>query len=338
VALVALGAAQLAAAADEARLFAFERRCMGTGFEIRVWAEDEARVEAEVGAAVERAWALAEDLNAVFSDYLRGSEVNELVKHAGEGPRAVSDEMLELLREAERIHQLSDGAFDIALRPLQRLWDLSRRDARLPSEERLAEARRRSGQEHLVIGADGSVELKRSGMRLDFGGIAKGRAADRMLALLREAGFPRALVAAGGDLAIGEAPPGEDGWRVGLTSLASPRAPDRFLRLANVGVSTSGDAHQFARIDGVRYSHILDPATGLGLTRRRSVTVVAPSATRSDALATALSVAGPEAAWVAGLPPELSLRQVEIDGGCVVERLRGAAFAPAKLAKSPPGR
>ena len=138
-----------------------------------------------------------------------------------------------------------------------------------------------------------TVTLLRPNMRLDLGGIAKGYAADAALKILKKRGMPRALVAASGDLAIGDPPPGEDGWKIGVTSIDTHgNESAESLVLRNAGVSTSGDTEQAIEINGVRYSHILDPATGLGLTNRIQVTIVAPNATTSDGLATACCILG----------------------------------------------
>jgi thiamine biosynthesis lipoprotein len=139
----------------------------------------------------------------------------------------------------------------------------------------------------------GYVRVRKENMRLDLGGIAKGFAADEALAVLRRMGITRAMVAASGDMAFGEPPPGEVGWRIGIAPLsAESDAPSEYLRLARCGASTSGDAFQHVEIGGKRYSHIVDPRTGLGLTEQSSVTVVAPDATTADSLATAISVVG----------------------------------------------
>jgi thiamine biosynthesis lipoprotein len=129
-------------------------------------------------------------------------------------------------------------------------------------------------------------------VRLDLGGIAKGYAADRALSELSAAGTPRALVAGGGDLAVGDPPPDTDGWEVALTSLPGTDPP-RPLVLARAGISTSGDTEQWLDAGGTRHSHIIDPRTGLALTERRLVSVIASDATTSDMLATAVSVMGP---------------------------------------------
>jgi thiamine biosynthesis lipoprotein len=133
------------------------------------------------------------------------------------------------------------------------------------------------------------------GMALDLGGIAKGYAADAALAVMRARRLPRSVVIAGGDMAIGEAPPGEAGWELKLRTFGKEEAAADTtitLRLKNAGVSTSGDLYQFVEIGGVRYSHIIDPRKGLGLTERASCSVISNNTTTSDAYATAFCVMG----------------------------------------------
>jgi thiamine biosynthesis lipoprotein len=131
-------------------------------------------------------------------------------------------------------------------------------------------------------------------MRLDLGGIAKGFATDEALAALARNGIDRAMVNASGDMSLGAPPPGSEGWKIGIAPLDADEPPSRFLRLERCGVATSGDLWQFVEINGRRYSHILDPRTGMGLTERSSVTVVAPDGITADSLASAVSVLGPD--------------------------------------------
>jgi thiamine biosynthesis lipoprotein len=166
----------------------------------------------------------------------------------------------------------------------------------MPPKDRLAEALAATGFKHLGLDPKArTAQLTAANMRLDLGGIAKGFAADQALAVLKKNGVAQAMVAASGDMALGDPPLGEKGWRIAVGALdPSAEKPKRYLRLANCGVSTSGDAHQFVVLDGKRYSHIVDPRTGLGLTHRSSVTTIAPDAMTADALATAISVLGPK--------------------------------------------
>jgi thiamine biosynthesis lipoprotein len=138
------------------------------------------------------------------------------------------------------------------------------------------------------------VQLLLMGMLLDLGGIAKGYAAEELLALLRRLGITHALVAAGGDIVVGDAPPGAQGWKIGIAPLENPNAkPSRYLSLKNAGVSTSGDSEQYVVIGGKRYSHIVNPKTGLGVTTHSSVTVIKPGGT-ADGLASPVCILGPE--------------------------------------------
>jgi thiamine biosynthesis lipoprotein len=132
-------------------------------------------------------------------------------------------------------------------------------------------------------------------MRLDLGAIAKGYAVDEALDVLRERGITRALVSGGGDMAASEAPPGAKGWRIALSQLEESNGPAReFVLLRHRALATSGDLFQHVEIDGVRYSHIVDPRTGIGLTGPSLVIVIARDCTTADSLSTALSVLGTE--------------------------------------------
>jgi thiamine biosynthesis lipoprotein len=194
----------------------------------------------------------------------------------------------------------SDGAFDVTVGPVVRLWRRARRRHELPDPDRLAKALELVGCQKLRLDPKArTAQLMKPGMLLDLGGIAKGYAADEALATLKRYGIESALVAGGGDIAVGSAPPGKAGWRIAIASLeppgiANPKSKIQNLLLRDAAVSTSGDAEQHVEIGGVRYSHIVDPKTGMALTGRSSVTIVAPNCTTSDGLATAVSVLGPE--------------------------------------------
>jgi thiamine biosynthesis lipoprotein len=270
---------------------------MGTRFRIVLYAKDAETAK----QASDAAFARVKELNAMLSDYEAESELNKLTAN---GPTAkgikVSPELWSLLYRSQNLAEQTDGAFDVTIGPYSRLWRRARRQTELPSAERMAEAKAVVGYRNLEVlpGRDddprtGYVRVKKDGMRLDLGGIAKGFAADQALGVLRKLGIKRAMVAASGDMAFGEPPPGESGWRIGIAPLsAESDKPSQYLRLAKCGVSTSGDAFQHVEIDGKRYSHIIDPRTGIGLTEQSSVTVVAPDATTADSLATAISVLG----------------------------------------------
>lgn len=249
---------------------------MGTVFRIVVHGDDAAAAQ----QAMDAAFARGGDLDSKLSDYRPDSEINRL----SNSPVKVSDDLWTVLLAAWRIARESNGAFDVTLGPVVRLWREARRTHRLPSEGERSRARAQTGWQRVHLDHTSRTVHVDPGTQLDFGGIAKGHTADQMLAVLRERGFPQSLVAAGGDLALGDAPPGQPGWRIKLDWTNQP------LTLKNSAVSTSGDTEQWVEIGGVRYSHIVDPRTGLGLTQSSPATVIAPTGLLADPLATALSV------------------------------------------------
>jgi FAD:protein FMN transferase len=265
---------------------------MGTMFRIVLYATDEAAGR----HAAERAFARIAQLDERLTDYQPTSELSRLTRDAVGHPVRVTDDLLGVLLPAQDLARRSDGAFDITVGPLTRLWRRARREVELPSAEDLAAAREATGFHLLHLDAAArSAWVDRPGMQLDAGGIAKGYAASKALEVLTALRCPRALVAAGGDIAIGDPPPGRLGWEIALAGLdATQTAPSSPLTLSHAGVSTSGDAEQWVEIAGVRYSHILDPRTGRPLTGHSSVTVIAGDATTSDMLATAVDVLGPD--------------------------------------------
>jgi thiamine biosynthesis lipoprotein len=274
------------------RRFAYEKAEMGLPVRVTLYAPDEDAAR----AAADRAFARVEALNAVFSDYDSDSELSRLSDSAGSGRAvAVGAELWRVLEFAQRVSTLSKGGFDITVGPLVNLWRGARRKRELPNTERLAQARSRVGYQELELDpASRTALLRKPRMRLDAGGIAKGYAMEEALKVLRAMGLPCAMVAGGGDMALGEAPPGEAGWRIEVSALDARGAPaPRFLTLANCSVATSGDLYQRLEIDGKRYSHIVDPRTGIGLTDHSLVTVVAARGIEADALSKVLAVLGP---------------------------------------------
>ena len=266
---------------------------MGAPFRIVLYAA----TGAEARHASDLAFARVRELNAKLSDYDLDSELSKLSRGSGQGRAVeVSDDLWRVLNAAQTWSRKTDGAFDITVGPVVNLWRHARRLQELPRTDRLAEARARVGYTNVILNArERTARLLVPEMRLDLGGIAKGYAADEALKVLRANGIRRALVAAAGDVAVGLAPPGERGWKVELTTLENANAPPpRFIFLKNAGVATSGDMFQRLEIDGVRYSHIVDPRTGIGLTNQILVSVIARDCMTADVMATAISVLGVE--------------------------------------------
>jgi FAD:protein FMN transferase len=272
--------------------FEFQQPHMGTRFTITLYAPDEMHAREASAAAFSR----IAGLDRMMTDYDPESELMRLCQQPVGVPVRVSEDLFAILAKAQHIAGLSDGAFDVTIGPLVRQWRRARRTEKLPEPGALARAFAAVGWRKLTLNKrDQTVTLAVPNMQLDLGGIAKGYAADAALRVLREHGLPRALVAASGDLAIGEVPPGERGWRVGLGMIRThEKQMDRNLVLRNAAISTSGDAEQSVVIAGTRYSHIVDPRTGVGLTNQIQVTVVGKCATDTDAFATAVSVLGVE--------------------------------------------
>jgi thiamine biosynthesis lipoprotein len=262
---------------------------MGVPVRVVLYAADEAAAMQAARAAFDRVRAL----DAVMSDYRPDSELNRLSATAGEWV-PVSAELFSVLALAREIADATGGAFDPTVGPLVALWRESRASGALPSVARLADARARSGWPRLELDpATLSVRLAARGMRLDLGGIAKGFILDRALSAARATGVSRILIEAGGDIVVGDAPPGREGWTIDVDDVDDELAR-RAAALTNAALATSGASVQFVEIDGVRYSHVVDPMTGLGLTSSRVSRVIAGDGATADALATAIGVAGPE--------------------------------------------
>ncbi len=275
--------------------FEFERPQMGLPFRIVLYAPDAATAT----RASDSAWTRIADLNASLSDYEAESELSRLSRTGGSNQWVqLGPDLARVLTTAQEISRQSDGAFDVTVGPEVMLWRRARRQRQLPSAEALATARWATGWQWLHLrrqGARWEANLERPGMRLDLGGIAKGYALDEAAAVLRREGIRQFLVSGGGDMVVGEPPPASKGWRVEAGVFDATNAPPpRFLLLRNTGLATSGDTFQRVEIDGIRYSHIVDPRTGMGLTDHGLVTVIAPSGMIADALSKVISVWGPE--------------------------------------------
>ena len=265
------------------------RRLMGAPWTITVHAANQAAGSEAIAAA----FAEIERLEGILSDYDPTSELSRLSAAAPTPePVPVGADLWLVLVAAEGTRELTAGAFDIAVGPLTSLWRQARRSGRLPDPDKLAAARAAVGAGTVeLVPETQSVRLPKPGTRLDPGGIGMGYAADGALEVLAARGIRSAMIDASGDVLVSAAPPGTDGWRIAVAPLR-PGGQGETLVLVHAAVTTSGDAYQAVEIDGVRYSHIVDPRTGPGITGPTTVTVVAPDATTADALATAASVLG----------------------------------------------
>jgi len=261
---------------------------MGVRARIVVYAAEEHQAR----GACKAAFARIAELEQVMSDYRPTSELMRLCARAGGRAVRISTDLMQVLLKAQQLSKRSGGAFDVTVGPLVKLWRTARRAGRLPSKTEIDAARRLVGWRKLHLDAKRSTaRLETPGMLLDLGGIAKGYACDQALKTLRSSGIRRALVEMGGDIVLGEPPPGKSGW---LIEVPNPsKMPQRYV-LANRAISTSGDLEQFVEIGGRRYSHVVDPRTGIGVTNRITATVIAADCTTSDCLSTAVAVLGEE--------------------------------------------
>ncbi|MBN2474092.1 MAG: FAD:protein FMN transferase [Pirellulales bacterium] len=287
----------------------------------------------------EAAFARIHALNAILSDYDARSELRQLGNTATGGKTArVSNDLWQVLARARALADQSGGAFDPTVGPVVRLWRRARRNRQLPAPEAIEAARALVGYDLLRLDPDKqTVELLKPGMRLDLGGIAKGYAADEALRVLRNFGLNRALVDAGGDIVLGDPPPDQAGWHIAIAPLEADGPPSRVLSLCRTAIATSGDTWQFVEIDGRRYSHIVDPRTGLGLTDHSSVTIVAPDGTAADGLASAVSVLGPQKGieLIEGMPGTAAFIVRAPDGKLETHASRRWQELPVAVAPSP---
>jgi thiamine biosynthesis lipoprotein len=272
--------------------FEFEETHMASPFHLVLYSTDAAAARRASRAAFDR----IEALNKTLSDYDPESELSRLSQAAGRGSVKASADLFDVLERSKRISERSGGMFDVTIAPVGRLWRRARRDRKLPDPQLIAEARKLVGSDKMVLDpAARTVDLRVPGMKLDVGGIAKGYAAQAALDVLTSMGIRRALAGGAGDIVGGDPPPDTDGWKVAIAPVdakQSYRPPT--LLLKNAAVSTSGDAERFVVIDGHRYSHIVNPKTGMGHEDRAAVTVVAPDGATADALETTAYLLGPE--------------------------------------------
>lgn len=294
VSLILFIACHSTAKADSTNLnrYEFSEPHMGTLISVTLYAPNAYLAN----GAAEAAFRTFAKLEKTMSSYDTNSELMRLCREPSGQPVHVSPELLEIIQKSVKVAKETDGAFDITVGPFIRAWRTARKTHVLPTPEQIAELRKSVGYEKLRLDArHQTVTLLAPDMELDLGGIGKGFAADKAMLAMKKWGVTRALVAASGDIAIGDAPPGRPGWKVGIQALdGAPSDLARTVVLHNAGVSTSGDTEQNVLINGIRYSHIIDPKTGLGMTNHIQTTIIGPNATATDGLDTPTAILGLE--------------------------------------------
>ena len=263
---------------------------MGTQFTLLFDHDDEVKAKTGAKAAFEE----AKRLDLVFSDYLGDSELSMLSDSSYTMKKQrLSDDLFSVLKHGQVVSRDTNGSFDMTLgqlfaalenRPLQKGHAYTRKDFQSNGNDRLQtlEAFPKTKEARLTL----------EGIELDLGGIAKGYTADRMLKILRKHGLSRSIIDAGGDLVIGDPPRKSEGWRIKVGGLEHSASP--YLELSNCAAATSGDIEQFVMLNGKRFSHLIDPFSGLGLTTQAQVTIIAPTGIVADSLASACIVLGVE--------------------------------------------
>jgi FAD:protein FMN transferase len=268
--------------------FQFSENKMGSSFNVIFYHTD----SAEAMSLAKECFLIVDSLNNIFSDYSSESEVGKLALQSSQTDIKVSDELFAMIVRSKDVWKRSGKTFDITIGALTQLWRKTKKENRFPSEAEIKPAKDLTGFKNLIIDERSKViSFKKQGMRLDFGGIVPGYAAQRVIDFLKTKNINIALADASGDIVMGDAPPGKDGWAIGINLPENENEIwDKKLELKNFAVSTSGDIYRYTIHNGIKYSHIIDPKTGYGVTSQRNVTVITKYGTDADWLATACSI------------------------------------------------
>ncbi len=283
---------------------------MGTVVEVILIAKD--RGEAEKAAL--RAFQEIRRIERLMSPWIEGGEVFQINHFSGRRWVSVSPETLYVIKKSLEVSERSNGGFDITLGPLIKLWQKARGDGYPPSEEELQRGLDLVGFRNILINPEGKILLKKEGMSIDLGGIAKGYAVDRAFEVLKGMGFKNLVVNAGGDLRVGGKKFGQP-WLIGIQD---PRNSEKIIAVISLGegaIATSGDYEKYFIYGGKRYHHILNPQSGLPAEGCRSVTVLTGEGILADAMATAVFVLGPEKGFsLCQTTPEIDCLIIDREG------------------------
>ncbi len=265
---------------------------MGSRFEITAVAEDDTIAWEAINAGI----AEIQRIEKIISSWDPQSQTSEINRQAGLMPVAVDRELYDLIFRAKKISQLTDGAFDISFASMDRVWRFDGSMTQLPTQEEVAAAKEKINWQDIILDTDQhTVFLKEKGMKIGFGAIGKGYAANRAKFVMEKiGGINGGVVNASGDLITWGKSNRPEGWTV---KIADPKEKDKLLGWLPVkdnAIVTSGDYERYIEFDGKRYAHIIDPRTGYPTTGIKSVTIVCPDAELADALATSVFVLGKE--------------------------------------------
>ena len=265
-------------------------RLMGNRFEISVVDADEEKAQAHIDAAVEE----IRRIESLLTTYKDDSQSNQVNRFAGERPVKVDREVFELIARSIRISGITQGAFDITYGSVdKRLWNFDQTMTALPDPQTAAAMVRLINYRNIQLDErQSTVFLKEKGMRIGFGGIGKGYAAEMARRLLQQRGVESGIVNAAGDLTAWGRQPNGKAWTIGIADPGAARHPFSTLEITDMAVATSGNYEKYLLIDGKRYSHTIDPKTGLPVQGIKSVTIICPNAEIADAMATPVMIMG----------------------------------------------
>lgn len=296
--------------------FQFSQNKMGSPFGIIFYYND----SAQATELSNQCFALVDSLNNIFSDYSLSSEVGRLASLQFIKEQNISDELFQMILLSKQAWIKSGKTFDITIGALTQLWRKAKSEKRFPSPTEVIKAKQSTGFGNLVINENAkTISSTKRGIRFDFGGIVPGYAGQKVIDFLKSKNITIALADASGDIVMSDAPPGKSGWAVGINMPESEDDLwDRNLELKNCAVSTSGDIYRYTIHNGKKYSHIIDPRTGYGVTSERNVTVIAKDGAVADWLATACSILSIEEALALAKKENAALFIATLKGDKVV--------------------
>src|SRR6187401_2642402 len=276
------------AVSAQLKRFEFPGNKMGSSFNIIFYHTD----SAEAVILAKECFLIVDSLNNIFSDYSSESEIGKPALQKNLTDIKVSDELFAMIVRSKDAWERSGKMFDITIGALTQLWRKAKKENSFPSEGEIKAAKDLTGFKNLIINERSkTIAFKKQCIRLDFGGIVPGYVAQRVIDFLKTKNINIALVDASGHIVMGDAPPGKDGWTIGINLPENQNEVwDKKLELKNFAVSTSGDVYRYTIHNGRKYSHIIDPRTGYGVTSQRNVTVITKYGADADWLATACSV------------------------------------------------
>ena len=265
-------------------------RLMGNTFEITVVANDNLWAESKTILAVSE----IKRIEKLLTTFKEDSQTNQINGQAGIAPVKVDKEVFELIKRSIKISNLTDGAFDLTYGSIdKKLWNFDKTMTSLPNAATAKSMTRLIDYKNIILDHDNyTVMLKEKGMRIGFGGIGKGYAAEMAKALLKKEGVKSGIVNASGDLCTwGEQPNGKP-WTIGIANPDHVNLPFSYLEVTDMAVATSGNYEKFITINGKKYSHTINPKTGLPISGIKSVTIISPNAEIADAMATPVTIMG----------------------------------------------